>query len=517
MSNQFGAKAMLRSALLMTGSTYVAFAASLVTSMLIARGLGPTDYGRYAYLVWLCSILIVLMNHGLNVSSIRFISEALGRSDRPGSQALYAWFQKRHVQSMLLVTVVFLVCLPVVRPEGMEERLLFFAFVAVLASASKAAYLFNVSVAKGYGLFSIEASTISMLSIANLIGAAVLRFGGGSLDAYILLFLAISIVHPFLAHHMLKKADIRTSAQACDEPTLKRVRSHLSWAVVSTLVATFSNKSFETFLLHKLTGAEAVGFFTIAATLARGGVDLLATGLSTVLMPLMANAYGAGGQERLNRIARDSIRYYHFLGLLLTGIGLFWAQPMITIFYGESYAPTAFALQMMVIIRGFTLSSAAFGALLSITDNQRLRAGESFFAVITSAAAAMWLVPKYGLTGAVLAHMLSTIAVFMYVFISVNVVLKMPLPYSDVIRITTSSLCAIAICLGLLSVGGNHNSPLHLILAGILYIPLYLAGTLVFKAWNQYDLGILGNLGNRIPAFKRLAFLLAPWARNVPK
>ena len=514
MNNQFGAKAMLRSALLMTGSTYVAYAAGLVASMLVARGLGPADYGRYAYLIWLSGVLVLLMNHGLTTSAIRFVSESLGRQDSAGAQALHRWFQKRQGWSILVVGALFLAGVPILKPAGWEGHLMYFAFVALLASAAKAWYLFSISVAKGHGKFGVEASSVSVLSLVNLVGAAVLAWLGTPLEGFMLVFLMVSVAHPVMAVFQLRRADIRKGGRECDETLLERVRPHLFWTMVSTFVFAFSNKSVETFLLNRLAGAEAVGFFTIAATLTRGGVELLSTGLTTVLMPMMANAFGAGGRERVNRIAGDAVRYFHFLGLLLTGIGFFWATPVIHLMYGDKYTPAAFALQMMVIIRGFTLSHAAFGALLSITDNQRLRAAESIFSVIVSAGAALWLVPRYGLTGAIIAHMISTAAVFLFAFACVRIVLKVPLPYGDVMRMTAASLSAAAISMGAL-IATDSPSSLHQILVGVLYVLSYLACTLIFKVWNQYDLAMLGNLGNRIPAFKRLAFLLIPWARHV--
>lgn len=514
MSNQFGAKAMLRSALLMTGSTYVAYAAGLVASMLVARALGPADFGRYAYLIWLSGVLVLLMNHGLTTSAIRFVSESLGRDDHPGAQALHRWFQKRQGWSVLLVGGVFVAGLPILKPAGWEGHLAFFALVVLLASGAKAWYLFSISVAKGHGRFGVEASSVSILSLVNLAGAGVLALLGVPLEGFMLMFVLVSVAHPVMATVQLRRADIRKGSRECDETLLQRVRPHLFWTMVSTFVFAFSNKAVETFLLNKLAGPEAVGFFTIAATLTRGGVELLSTGLITVLMPMMANAFGAGGRERVNRIAADAVRYFHFLGLLLTGVGFFWAAPVISITYGDKYVPAAFALQMMVIIRGFTLSHAAFSSLLSITDNQRLRAAESVFAVFVSAVAAWWLVPRYGLTGAIAAHMLSTAAMFLFSFGCVRVVLKVPLPYGDVVRMTAAALSAAAISMGALIVT-DTPSTLHQILVGVLYVLTYLACTLVFKVWNQYDLAMLGNLGNRIPAFKRLAFLLIPWARHV--
>lgn len=514
MSNRFGAKAMMRSALLMTGSTYVAYAAGLVASTLVARGLGPADYGRYAYLIWLSGVLVLLMNHGLTTSAIRFVSESLGRQDHTGAQALHRWFQKRQGWSLLVVGGLFLAAVPILKPAGWEGHLVFFALVALVASATKAWYLFSISVAKGHGQFGVEASSVSLLSLVNLVGAGVLTMVGVPLEGFMLLFLLVSVAHPVMAMVQLRRADIRKGSRDCDESLLERVRPHLFWTMVTTFVFAFSNKSAETFLLNKLASAEEVGFFTIAATLTRGGVELLSTGLTTVLMPMMANAFGAGGRDRVNRMAGDAVRYFHFLGLLLTGVGFFWAAPVILAMYGEKYAPTTFVLQMMVIIRGFTLSQAAFSALLSTTDNQRLRAAESVFSVLVSAGMALWLVPRYGLTGAVIAHMVSTAVVFLFSFACVRVVLKVSLPYGDTLRMTAAALSAAAVSMGAL-IATDTPSSLHQVLVGVLYVLTYLACTLVFKVWNQYDLAMLGNLGNRIPAFKRLAFLLIPWARHV--
>lgn len=512
MSNQFGAKAVLRSVLLTTGSTYVTYAAGLVTSMLIARGLGPADYGRYAYLVWLSGLLVLVMNHGLTTSAIRFVSESLGRKSLVDAQDVHRRLQRWQGWSLLAVGAIFLAALPALRPAGWEGHLALFAAVALLASFAKAWYLFSISVAKGYGRFGIEASSISLLSLINLAGAGIMALLGAPLDGYMLLFLAISIAHPLMAAHQLRRAEIRKGSREIDDELLARVKPHLAWTMVSTLVAAFSNKAIETYLLNRLVGAEAVGFFTIAATLARGGVDLLSSGLMTVLMPVLANAYGAGGQQRIHRLGGDAVRYFHFLGLLLTGVGYFWARPVVELTYGSSYAPAIFALQMMVLVRGVTLSYAAFGALLTITDNQRLRAAEAVFAVVTSAGMALWLVPTHGLEGAIYAHMASTLAVFLFTFGCVWWVLRMPLPLGELMRMSAAALSAAALCFGALSLTETPTL-LHQLLAGLLYVVLYLLSTLIFRVWNQNDIVLLDQLGQRVPALRRLALLLVPWAR----
>ena len=167
---------------------------------------------------------------------------------------------------------------------------------------------------------------------------------------------------------------------------------------------------------------------------------------------------------------------------------------------------------MMVLVRGVTLSYAAFGALLTITDNQRLRAAEAVFAVVTSAGMALWLVPTHGLEGAIYAHMASTLAVFLFTFGCVWWVLRMPLPLGELMRMSAAALSAAALCFGALSLTETPTL-LHQLLAGLLYVVLYLLSTLIFRVWNQNDIVLLDQLGQRVPALRRLALLLVPWAR----
>jgi hypothetical protein len=79
-------------------------------------------------------------------------------------------------------------------------------------------------------------------------------------------------------------------------------------------------------------------------------------------------------------------------------------------------------------------------------------------------------------------------------------------------RMSAAALSAAALCFGVLSLS-EAPTLLHQLLAGLLYVVLYLLSTLVFKAWNQHDVAMLDQLGQRVPALRRLAVLLVPWAR----
>jgi O-antigen/teichoic acid export membrane protein len=516
MPQRFAAKAIVRSALLMTGSTYLAYAVGLVINTLIARSLGPADYGRYAYMIWLSGILVLLMNNGLTLSVIRFVSERLGHQDREGAAHLHGWFRRRQVSNALGVGLGFLLLLPWLKPAGWEPTLTalaLFAGLALFSALAKAWYLFSISTAKGYGLFGIEAASMSWLSLGNLAAVSVLFALGSDLVGYLALFVVISIAHPLIAGMQLSRAGVHHDNTRPDEDLLALVRPHLMWTILSTLVWAFSNKAIETFLLNALVGAEAVGFFTIAAALTRGGVEMLSVGLTTVLMPSMANAKGQGGMARVLSITSDSARYFHFLGTLLAGLGLFWAGPAIVLMYGESYKPAILLLQVMVMVKGITLSHGALGSLLTTTDHQRIRVLEAGVSVGLSALFALWLVPLYGLEGAITAHGISTLLVWIFVVIATRRLLGLRLPIGSMLRMNLAGVAAAALSWVVASLAdmGMLRSG---VLAGFIFLVSYPTLAVLMRVFTQRDLDHLAHLGERRPVLRRIYKLLSPHAQR---
>ncbi len=510
MSHAFSKQVVFRSVLMVTGSTYVNYASGLLVSTLIARSLGPADYGRYSYLVWLCGVLIIFFTNGLTTSGIRFVSESLGRGESGVAEDVHGWLQKGYYASLAIVALAFCACVRWLEPAGWEGHLWAFAAIALVSAVAKAHYLFRVSIAKGYGLFGIDAATTSTMSILGLLGTVVLAIAGASLDAYVMLFAAVSLGHAIVAQVLARRARIVPRHEAVDPALARRIHQHLWWTIVLTMVGALTNKSLETFLLNKWDGPEAVGFFLIAAALTRGGIDLLCSGLNSVLMSAMSHAFGVGGIERVNRILIDALRYFVFLGLLLAGVGVLWAYPVITIMYGTKFGQAAFVLQMMVLVGGLTLVEGVFGAVLSTTDNQRARVAASVLYVIVTAAAAFSLVPAYGLMGAIWAHVLSRSLVTLAIGIGTTRMLRIRLPYAEIARLLGAATCGAVATLPVLLVSLNLVAQF---VAGIAFAIAYAGTSVLLRAWHQRDLQLFDSVAQRIPLLRALPHRLERWMR----
>lgn len=498
----------VRAAALITGATYVTYALGLVVGAVIARDLGPVHFGQYAYVVWLSGMMVLFVNHALTTSGIRFVSESLGRSDRPAASNIHGWLTRWHRWSALVILLPAMLALTLLKPAGWDLGLPLLAAILVGSVVAKASYLFDISIAKGYRQFSIEAITNIGVGFINTIAALGLAWYGAPLEAYLWLFVATSFLFWGGAHWRLVRGGMRPGSGALEPDVRRRLDAHILWTILLVMVAAFNNKAIETFLLNKTANAEAVAFFAVAAALTRGGADLLVSGLSAVLMPWMAHAYGDGGSRKVVDILAETLRFFAFLGLALGGVGFFIASPAIELMYGDEYRPAIWVFQVMIVTAGLTLSEGAFGALMTTTENQQSRFVLAGISVVVTAGLALWLVPAYGLTGAVVSHAISRAFIIIWTVVWTRRHFGLRLPWPALRRLAYSAVAGVALALPFhLLVGGVAGGFLATTAFGI----GYLACTLLFRAWNRSDFELLHSVAGRVPALRSRADATVAW------
>ncbi|RTL33404.1 MAG: hypothetical protein EKK47_02420 [Burkholderiales bacterium] len=488
----------LRAAALIAASTYVTTVLGFAVSIIIARSLGPHDYGQYAYLVWLSGLLIVIGNHGLGVSGIRFISEFTGRGEFDEAKNIHRWLRKQQFVSVVGVLLLFALSTVFLKPAGWLGSITMLLAIIVISVSCKSFYIFNISIAKGYKKFSIESWSNMVMTLAYTVGAGVLALMHASLNEFAVFFGTISAAYMLMVRYFFRKENIKPGIADCQPETLARVKPHLMWTIVLVVVATVSNKTMETLLLSSLTGPAEVGYFSIATALTRGGVDLLSSALTTMLMPLMSHAYGEGGISKVNDVLARALRYFTFLGLLLAGMGALWSEPGILLMYGQKYAPVVDVLRVMTFIGGITLTEGAFGALLSTTDNQKLWAQISIMSIVVSVVMSCSLVPAYGLSGAIMSHAITRISILLLMTWRIRT--NMPnihLPLGALGKLVLAALMAAALISPLLF--WLHTPAMEWI-GGALFAAIYIPMSFWLGAWSKGDMADLQPVLARLPA-----------------
>ena len=204
----------------------------------------------------------------------------------------------------------------------------------------------------------------------------------------------------------------------------------------------------------------------------------------------------------VNVIVAAAVRCYAALGLLLAGAGALAARPLVALLYGDAYGEVVLPLQVMVVVGGLTLIEAAFGALLSTTDNQKLRVGFVVLSLLVTATLAIFLVPRYGLHGAVAAHAASRLLVFAVTWAGIARVLQLRMPWPQLLRLVSAAAMAMVPALLLERLLPDRWGGLA---AAVAYVPVYIAASVAFRAWHRDDAQVFAGLARRFPRLGALA------------
>jgi len=154
------------------------------------------------------------------------------------------------------------------------------------------------------------------------------------------------------------------------------------------------------------------------------------------------------------------------------------------------------------------MSQHAFGALLSTTDNQKIRAFFAVASVLVSATTAIILVPRYGLYGAVASSASASLLVFASVCIAIVKLMAVKMPWRELARLALAAATA-AFVSGTLWWFGRGLAVQFI--AGLVFALTYLVSTVLFAAWREDDLAEIRPLAKRYPGTLGRLF---PWLES---
>ncbi|MFT3859343.1 MAG: polysaccharide biosynthesis C-terminal domain-containing protein [Aquabacterium sp.] len=505
--------AMLRNVAIVAFASYVESAVGLLAGIVIARTLGPEEYGHYAYAVWLCGVLLLITNSALTTSSIKFLAELRGAQKLDLAHILVFKFQRWQMLAGMLVLAAFTLWSFIHPNPGWGDHFWPMLLITLVAVWARAGFWLLGALGKGFELFVPENLTLATMALLNLIVTGVLAWTGAGVIEFFASYAALGVVSNLMVRMMLRSGGITAAKGDLPEPLMVRVRKHLALTGVMITFSVLTNRAVEMTLLQKYVGSVAVGYFSIAGALSKGAVDLLAGGVSAVLLPSMARQYGAGGARALSRMLVESTRMYWFMGLAVSGLGLTVADGAIRVLYGERYVAAIPALQWQLLMSGLVVMNGAAYAALTADDRQFARIVLIVSGFLFNALMGYLLIPTYGLNGAIASSLATQTFMTTIIWAYTLHLTRARLMIGAMSRLLLASACAT----------GVSWSIVHLVLdskwafvpGGIVFLLLYLPLSVVFKTWRKSDFEVFGSLAQRAGApGRRLAPKIAGLAHR---
>ena len=487
--------AVLRSVTIVSVSTYIEFAIGFVVSVWIARALGPADFGRYAFTVWLCGWLIVCSNHALTTSSTKFIAEADGTGHPDVAAHIAARLSRFQHVSSLLVVALFVIGTLIIQPREWQGLLIPVTGAIAIAVFAKASYGMLVAIAKGQERFEPEAiATVAtgVISVGLVIAATLARAG---LMAFIAIF-AISCLSVNLINRIACRKYCRPFSPGPIPDDIRiRLYRHLRLTAVLVLLGSLSGTTIAMFLLNTFSTTTAVGFFAIALMLTRGAVQLFSVGLTSTLLPYMAKSFGQHGQDRATLFLSEASRFYWAMGLAIAGLGLVATPGIVTLMYGTRYLDAIPVIEAILVLSGLLLVGNGIAAFQTVVDRQDDRIRVTAGSLVAHAILGILLIPGMGLTGAVLCLFGGRMAELVLSIYYLRHATSGGIPVAAMTRL---------FAVGILTTAAAWLStawlPVHygFVLGAIVFIALYVPASILVNYWTDEDYRLMGLITARL-------------------
>lgn len=342
-----------------------------ITSIIIARELGPAQYGEYGFLITSFSTIAYLIDIG---GANAFYSHI---SQRARGKAVYLIYALWMGAQFVLASLILLVLSP---PDLLKTLLfsndrltLYMAFCAVFGQQQCINALTMILESDRKTLKSQTILLVSSMYYLAVVGIYSLLASLNLKAAF-----AIMVSQQLFAGVLLYKstwpivarsADVSDKWTQCWSEYANYCRPLIPSAIFA-FVYTYSDR----WLLHRFSGSIEQGYFQIATQLSLITV-IITTSLLRVFAKESASALGSGDRERLGKIYQTAYVSSILIVSFISGMIIPWSHEILQFAIGNQYAGAANIMILLLVypiyqslgqIAGTFLMSIGQTALLSL-------------------------------------------------------------------------------------------------------------------------------------------------------
>ena len=385
------------------------FALGLITSIILARTLGPTGKGIYALIILIPAVMSKLGSLGIEAANVYFIGSKQYDPKDVVSNSL--------LSSILLSLFLILLFLGISYLSAFKTYLnsnqinIFYLWLVVLTIPFSlfSGFLRSIFLGKEeiitFNKINIFQTTIQLVLI--IIFLTILKQGvSGAVNVYILTILFVFVFIIFLIKKITK---IKLSFNR------KLFKDSVGYGVKAYFgnLAQFLNYRLDIFLVALFLTPAAVGYYSIAVGIAEK-LWMLPGAIATVLFPRISSLQDKDANNLTPRVARHTFFIIFVLSLILAIL----TKPIIKILFGIAFLPSVAPL--LILLPGIV----ALGGTKTLTADLAGRGKPQFgaYAAFVSLAVNiplnLWLIPKWGIAGAAFASTVAYIVATIVVFIA---------------------------------------------------------------------------------------------------
>ncbi len=504
----------LRNTLFSSIGIYVEYSLGMLAAIMIARHLGPNEYGIYGLFIWFAAVGVVATNSGITTGVIKFVAELRGSGQEHLILPVLGYLRRMQIWHMGVVAALGLL-LFLLASKRFAPELDFpeFAMLAV-AVVMRAPYMFNIAIAKGFEAFEATARISLVAAPLNLLLVAIAMLLGASMFWFLVVYVISSAIFLLISRQQAGRLLAPQASQhAMPDQLQQRVRRHLRIVSVTIIVGFLIASDVEILFLNLFDSAVSAGYFKVAFQLATGIMLLVPGVFGALLLPMMAKANSQGREAGGRRFAAVT-SYLVLLAAPVVAFGACFSGPTIGLLYGASYAASAPVFAWCLFACAVGTATQGASSLLVSADRQHTILMLTMALGVLKMALDFFLITRFGLYGSVAAIVIEVLVIAAsYLIIGIRVS-GVQLEWLRLLRIVLAAALAAAL---VMPVYALHLPPvLTLSFGGIVLSGAYLLLTLLLRCWSAADISQMQELHQRFARGQpRLLGRLLSWAGTV--
>jgi O-antigen/teichoic acid export membrane protein len=377
--------------------------AMLLVQLLLARLMGVTEYGVFAYaLAWMMA-LGTLGAFGMQNASARYVA-AYTAQRRWSELAGFLRFRASAVTAVSLCMTLTLAGFAAWwESSGASADTRAALWVAALGTPVAAHLVSSQGALRGFHRQSIAEMLDRWIRTATLLVAALALYAwGGSLSGELAISAFVFSTAGALAVSSRIIRRVTPAPARTVAPSWRRkawLQSGFALMLMSSMQLVLNR--LDVLMLGAIVGPAAAGIYMVVSKLAELTTFALST-TNTVVAPMISEYHVAGNRDDLQRLLGLSAR---IIAVVTTAFAVvFWVLGEWGLsLFGEEFKAGYTALLILIAGQVFNGLCGPVGFLATMTGHERWAAANQFVAAALNVLLNSLLIPRYGMVGAALA------------------------------------------------------------------------------------------------------------------
>jgi O-antigen/teichoic acid export membrane protein len=407
--NKLNSSLILRSSAIIVAGLMLTRLGNFIVRAVLARSLGPYEYGIIATVWSFTLILSVSSAPGIAPMVTRFLSGYLKKGEVDKAKGLVLSTARWTIFLSLFLSAVAIILSPWIAERwlGSAANALFLR-VGFSAIVPWAALLWAIAIFRGLQHTADtvlcrdivkNGLTLSMLVLLSSLSLLTIK---NSITYIYLLPTVFSAIFALVLLFRRSKHHLNHNSISMDRKAWLQYAWPLS---LSTLLQNVAGRSIDILLIGFLTSPEVVGIYSVALALANLG-GIMMQGVNYIALPVMTGEKeGAAAKNYFkSRLVSFELTFPGIMVLML------WPRLFLHLLFGGEYASAKWIVTVLLV--GFLFSNyiGPIGQLLLAKGHTRIHFLADTISILTFITLGLVLVPHFGAFGCALARLVSHIS-----------------------------------------------------------------------------------------------------------